>query len=65
MIFYRFGRGRRASARGGSGGSAVDGTGLGLALVAQHVASHGGAVSVTSSSGGGARFEVVLPGVMT
>jgi signal transduction histidine kinase len=61
MIFYRFGRGRRASARGGSGGTAVDGTGLGLSLVAEHVASHGGAVSVTASAGGGARFEVLLP----
>jgi signal transduction histidine kinase len=61
MIFYRFGRGRRASARGGSSHNAVDGTGLGLSLVAEHVASHGGAVSVTASASGGARFEVLLP----
>jgi signal transduction histidine kinase len=59
MIFYRFGRGRRASARGGAG--TVDGTGLGLSLVAQHVASHGGAVSVGEGAGGGARFVVLLP----
>lgn len=58
LIFDRFGRGRRASARGGAG---VEGTGLGLALVAQHVAAHGGSVAVLDRPGGGARFEVTVP----
>ena len=55
-IFDRFVRGRGANARG-----AADGTGLGLALVAQHAASHGGQVFVTDRPGGGARFTVVIP----
>ncbi len=37
------------------------GTGLGLALVERIVASHGGAISVTSRPGEGAAFRVVLP----
>ena len=56
-IFDRFVRGRAAHARGGS-----DGTGLGLALVAQHAAAHGGHASVADRPGGGARFRVELPG---
>jgi signal transduction histidine kinase len=59
-IFARFGRGRRASARGGSG--SADGTGLGLSLVAQHVSAHGGSVTVSDAHSGGARFDVELPG---
>lgn len=56
LIFARFARGRASSARGGS-----DGTGLGLALVSQHVLAHHGSVSVADRPGGGARFRVVLP----
>ena len=37
------------------------GTGLGLALAAQHVALHGGRVWVEDRPGGGARFVVELP----
>ncbi|MEV4412037.1 HAMP domain-containing sensor histidine kinase [Catellatospora sp. NPDC049609] len=55
-IFDRFVRGRSAGARGDS-----EGTGLGLALVAQHVAAHGGTVHVLDRPGGGARFRVELP----
>ncbi len=56
LVFRRFARGRTASARGGS-----EGTGLGLALVAQHVQAHRGTVEVLDRPGGGARFRVVLP----
>lgn len=65
LIFDRFGRGRRASARGGGGAVTGDGTGLGLSLVAQHVAAHGGRVDVTDVPGGGARFTVSLPAQIT
>lgn len=37
------------------------GSGLGLALVAQHVSLHGGRVTVEDRPGGGARFVVELP----
>lgn len=37
------------------------GTGLGLALVARTVASHGGAIRVDSQSGAGTTFELQLP----
>jgi signal transduction histidine kinase len=37
------------------------GTGLGLALVEEHVRMHGGDVAVTDSSTGGARFVVRFP----
>ncbi|HEX6499784.1 MAG TPA: HAMP domain-containing sensor histidine kinase [Micromonosporaceae bacterium] len=56
VIFYRFVRGRPANSRGDS-----EGTGLGLALVAQHVAAHNGRVLVLDRPGGGARFRVELP----
>ena len=56
LVFDRFGRGRAASARGGS-----DGTGLGLSLVQQHSVAHGGTVTVIDRPGGGARFRVELP----
>jgi signal transduction histidine kinase len=55
-LFERFYRGR-ASGRRGSG----EGTGLGLALVAEHVRLHGGSVWIEDAPGGGARFVVELP----
>ncbi|WP_226363908.1 sensor histidine kinase [Pseudonocardia abyssalis] len=56
VVFERFARGAEAGRRGGDGGS-----GLGLALVAQHVRYHGGAVWVEERPGGGARFVVEIP----
>lgn len=38
-----------------------DGTGLGLALAAQHVALHHGSIHVEPNSGGGSRFVIELP----
>ena len=55
-IFERFFRGSAAGRRG-----AGDGTGLGLALVAEHVRLHGGRVWVDDRPGGGSRFVVELP----
>ncbi len=54
-VFERFARldASRARATGGSG--------LGLALVAELVADHGGTVTIADSPLGGARFEVALP----
>ncbi len=55
-IFERFYRGTGlASVRRGGG------SGLGLALVAEHVRAHGGVVGVDDRPGGGARFFVRLP----
>ncbi|MEU8262574.1 HAMP domain-containing sensor histidine kinase [Micromonospora sp. NPDC048999] len=59
VIFARFVRGRAAHARAGT-----DGTGLGLALVAEHAAMHGGRATVTDRPEGGARFRVELPGCL-
>ncbi|HEY3557558.1 MAG TPA: HAMP domain-containing sensor histidine kinase [Kribbella sp.] len=53
-MFERFATG--ATKRGSSSG-----TGLGLALVAETAAAHGGAVWCTASPAGGARFVVRLP----
>lgn len=58
QIFERFSRGGLAGRRGDDGGS-----GLGLALVAQHVERHGGRVWVEDRPGGGARFVVEVPEV--
>lgn len=54
-IFERFAT--NYTARGSSSG-----TGLGLALVAQTISAHGGAVWCTQTPAGGARFVVQMPG---
>lgn len=51
-VFDRFFRGRNARANG---------SGIGLAVVAELVAAHGGSVSVTSPPGQGTAFRVELP----
>ena len=57
QVFERFFRGSAAGRRG-----AGSGTGLGLALVAEHVRLHGGRVWVEDAEGDcGARFVVELP----
>ncbi len=43
------------------GGRTSSGTGLGLALVDEHVRAHGGWVDVAERPGGGARFIIRLP----
>ena len=53
-IFERF-------ARGSAGRMRAGGTGLGLALVAEHVRAHGGTAWVDDSVFGGARFVIELP----
>jgi two-component system, OmpR family, sensor histidine kinase MtrB len=55
-IFGRFARGDAGHSAGASSG-----TGLGLALVAEHVKLHGGSVSVEENPGGGSRFVVDIP----
>lgn len=55
-VFERFFRGRAAGMRG-----AGEGSGLGLALVQEHIGLHGGRVWVEDRDGGGARFVVRLP----
>jgi signal transduction histidine kinase len=42
-------------------GSHVPGTGIGLSLVAQFTALHGGRAWVVDNPGGGASFRVLLP----
>lgn len=54
-IFERFVRLDDARARDDGG------SGLGLAIVSEIITAHGGSVSATRSSLGGARFDVVLP----
>jgi len=55
-VFERFFRGRAAHDRG-----IARGTGLGLALVRDHVRAFGGSISVEDSPEGGARFQIRLP----
>jgi signal transduction histidine kinase len=55
-VFGRFTRGRAAQRA-----STAKGTGLGLALVDEHVKLHGGRVHISESSSGGARFEIMIP----
>jgi two-component system sensor histidine kinase MtrB len=57
LIWDRFVRGRSQSSSRADGG----GTGLGLALVAQHASAHDGTASVHDRPGGGARFRIELP----
>jgi signal transduction histidine kinase len=56
QIFERFYRGQAAGQRG-----ATEGTGLGLALVAEHVRLHGGTVWVEDGPDGENRFVIDLP----
>jgi two-component system sensor histidine kinase MtrB len=51
-VFGRFSRGANAE---------VAGTGLGLALVAEHVRRHQGTVAITDADHGGARFVIEIP----
>jgi signal transduction histidine kinase len=55
-IFERFAR--------GSAGRHNAGTGLGLALVAEHAQAHGGDAWVEDRAGGGARFVASFDGVV-
>ncbi len=59
-IFEPFVRGRAAGRRG-----SADGTGLGLALVTEHVRLNGGGVWAQERPGGGARFVIELPATST
>ena len=56
QVFERFFRGRAAHDRG-----MARGTGLGLALVRDHVMAFGGTIAVSPSPEGGARFQILLP----
>lgn len=58
-VFERFFRGQASGRRGAMGG-----TGLGLALVDEHVRAHHGTVSIGDRPGGGARVTFELPGGM-
>ena len=59
QIFQRFFRGRAAHDRG-----MARGTGLGLALVLDHVSAFGGTITSSESPEGGARFQILLPLVL-
>jgi signal transduction histidine kinase len=55
-VFERFARGPRAARR------SLPGAGLGLAIVAETAARHGGAAWCAEAPGGGARFVLSVPG---
>lgn len=59
-VFGRFARGRAGMDAGRASGS-----GLGLALVAEHMALHRGRAWVEEANGGGARFVLELPATVT
>ena len=59
-VFERFSRGTSTPSRASSGG-----TGLGLALVRDHVLAHGGACWYEDAVNGGACFVVEIPGAST
>jgi signal transduction histidine kinase len=59
-VFDRFSRGTSTPSRASSGG-----TGLGLALVRDHVLAHGGACWYEDAASGGACFVVEIPGAST
>lgn len=56
QVFNRFFRGQAANDRG-----IARGTGLGLALVRDHVEAFAGQITVSESPEGGARFQILLP----
>ncbi|MCL5048368.1 MAG: HAMP domain-containing histidine kinase [Firmicutes bacterium] len=56
-IFERFSRGTEIAGKRGM----TDGTGLGLALVQEHVKLHKGHIYITDNEGGGARFVFEIP----
>ena len=56
LVFERFYRGAASGRR-----RATSGTGIGLALVTEHVRAHHGKVQIDDRSGGGARVTVYLP----
>ena len=56
QVFDRFFRGRMAHDR-----SSVRGTGLGLALVREHIIAFNGTISAQESPEGGARFQISIP----
>ncbi|RBY84460.1 cell wall metabolism sensor histidine kinase WalK [Blastococcus sp. TF02A-30] len=56
-VFERFARGPRAARR------SLPGAGLGLAIVAETAARHGGAAWCADAPGGGARFSLSVPAV--